>query len=127
MAAGTESVLWLLTPNRRDSGVYSVSVTNSAGGLVSSNATVKIMVPESLQPPIKTVNGYQVPFSDFDGGQMITSDLTNFNFTVQVSTNLAATNWLGFTNNLSVSNSLIIFNDTTATNNPKRFYRVMEQ
>ena len=58
---------------------------------------------------------------------MITSDLTNFNFTVQVSTNLAATNWLGFTNNLSVSNSLIIFNDTTATNNPKRFYRVMEQ
>ena len=52
VAAGTESVLWLLTPNRRDSGVYSVSVTNSAGGLVSSNATVKIMVPESLQPPI---------------------------------------------------------------------------
>ena len=85
------------------------------------------MIPELLQPPTPAGNAYQLLFSDSDGGQMVASDLTNFNFTVQVSTNLAATNWLGLTNNMSVSNSMILFNDTPATNSSKRFYRVKEQ
>jgi hypothetical protein len=64
----------------------------------------------------------QLIFGDADGGALLTTnDMATF--TVQASTNLV--NWSILTNALSVTNGLMLFQDTTA-NSPVRFYRVLE-
>jgi len=119
----TSPQLLLTNVTRIDEGTYSVIVTNSAAGLGSSNAIIRILVPERLAAPILLPGGQlQITFSDADGGNLITSnDLPTF--TVYVSTNLS--NWSVLTNALSITNGTVLLQDTW-TNSPERYYRVTE-
>jgi hypothetical protein len=115
--------LVLTNVSRIDAGTYSVIVTNSQAGLQSSNAVIRVLVPERLAAPILLPGSQlQITFSDADGGNLITSnDLPTF--TVQVSTNL--TNWSVLTNALSITNGMVLLTDTL-TNSPMKYYRISE-
>jgi hypothetical protein len=92
--------------------------------LQSSNAVLRILMPERFGPPaLLPGDTIQLLFNDADGGALLTSnDLATF--TVFASTNL--TSWFSITNTLAVTNGSIIFQDSF-TNAPQRFYRVLEQ
>jgi hypothetical protein len=108
---------------RVDAGTYSVVVSNLTGSLLSSNAIVRVLVPERLAAPVQLPGGgLQLLFADADGGALLTTnDIATF--TVEASTNLV--NWFAISNVLSVTNGMMLFQDTT-TNYPARFYRVLE-
>jgi len=115
--------LILTNVTRIDAGTYSLIVTNSQAGLQSSNAVIRVLVPERLANPVLLPGGQlQLTFSDADGGNLITSnDLPTF--TVLVSTNLF--NWSVLTNALSITNGMVLLQDTW-TNSPMRYYRINE-
>ncbi len=115
--------LVLTNVSRIDAGTYSVVVTNSQAGLLSSNAVIRVLVPERLAAPVLLPGSQlQITFSDADGGNLITSnDLPTF--TVQVSTNL--TDWSVLTNALSITNGMVLLTDTL-TNSPMKYYRISE-
>jgi hypothetical protein len=119
----SQPALTLSNVTRADAGTYSVVVTNVTGSLQSSNAVVRVLVPERFSAPVQLPGGrLQLIFGDADGGALLTTnDIATF--TVQASTNLV--NWSVLTNALSVTNGLMLFQDTT-TNSPVRFYRVLE-
>ena len=119
----TATNLLLTNVTRIDAATYSVIVTNSQVGLQSSNAIVRVLVPERLANPVLLPGGQlQLTFSDADGGNLITSnDLPTF--TVMVSTNL--TNWSVLTNSLSITNGMVLLQDTW-TNSPERYYQISE-
>jgi len=121
---GTNSTLTLSNALRADSATYSVFVSNGFTNAQSTNAVLRILVPERLsQPEVLPGNKIQLSFTDSDGGAMLTTnDLASF--TVFASTNLV--DWFSITNTLSVTNGSIIFEDTL-TNAPQKFYRVLEQ
>lgn len=114
-----------LVTNRANGGVYSVTITNLAGANSSSNALLRVRVPHRLSVPQVIGNGvFRLTSSDQDGGQLSTSDLTNFN--VQVSTSLTPPNWQDLVG-IALSNGVIVVEDTTAPTHPRRFYRVIER
>ena len=119
----TNPNLVLTNVSRIDAGTYSVVVTNSQAGLESSNAIIRVLVPERLAAPILLPGKMlQITFSDADGGNLITSnDLPTF--TVQVSTNLST--WSTLTNALSITNGMVLLTDTF-TNSPMKYYRISE-
>ncbi len=108
---------------RLDAGTYSVIVTNPVAGLQSSNAVVRVLVPERLgSPTLLPGGGLQLLFSDADGGALLTTnDLATF--AVLASTNL--TYWIALTNTLSITNGQVLFQDSRS-NFPARFYRIAE-
>ena len=122
-SGATQTSLNLANVTRLDAGLYSVVVTNPVAGLVSTTATVRVLVPERLTAPARLPGGkLQLIFSDADGGALLTTnDLATF--TVLASPDL--TNWTVLTNTLSVTNGMMLFQDST-TSYPARFYRVVE-
>lgn len=119
----TQANYFLSNVARVDAGTYSVVVSNMNGTLLSSNAIVRVLVPERLAAPMQLPGGgLQLLFADADGGALLTTnDLVTF--TVLASTNLV--DWFAISNVLSVTNGMMLFQDTT-TNYPARFYRVLE-
>lgn len=117
----TNTSLLLSNVVRADSGIYSVSVTNAWGTLLSSNAHLRVLVPQYLQSPGLSAEGkVQIAFSDADGGMLMTNDVANFE--VRASSNLI--DWTTLTNPLSLTNGLLFFEDSASS--PQRFYRVLE-
>lgn len=104
-------------------GTYSVLVTNSAMGVVSSNAVIRVLAAERLGPPLLLPGGQlQLLFDDADGGALLTAnDIASFQ--VLASTNLV--DWTILTNALILTNGQMLLQDSW-TNAPKRFYRVLE-
>ncbi len=119
----TDASLSLNNVSRIDGGTYSVIVTNPAFSLASANAEVRVQVPERLNAPyLVPGGGLNIIFQDSDGGAVITTnDLATFE--VQYSSNFV--NWTTLSNSMSVTNGLVLIQDTT-TNGPARFYRVLE-
>ena len=120
----TGPTLSLTNVLRTAAGTYSVFISNTYSNLESSNAVLRVLVPERLsQPTLLPGNQIQLLFNDADGGAMLTTnDLATF--TVYASTNLV--NWEAITNALILTNGSVIFQDII-TNAPHRFYRVVEQ
>ena len=99
-----------------NTGNYSVTVTNMAGGVASSNALLWVIVPPSVS--LRFLVGY--PLLNLNG-------MASSNFTVQYSTNLVGTNWM---NLRSISNLQTIpyqFLDPAGLGQATRFYRALMQ
>ena len=121
---GNSPVLTLTSVGRIQDGTYAVLVTNSLGGILSSNAVLKVLVPQRLGSPVLLPNGtFQLTSSDADGGLLAPADLANFE--AQVSTNLVK--WAALPNSLSLTNGMLQLQDASRTNYPTRFYRIIEQ
>jgi photosystem II stability/assembly factor-like uncharacterized protein len=121
---GTGETLVLTNVLRSDGGLYSVYVSDGFTNVQSSNALLRVLVPERLgQPVLLPGNRIQLRFDDADGGALLTTnDLATF--TVFASTNL--TDWFALTNTLTVTNGSIVFEDTLNAV-PQKFYRVLER
>jgi hypothetical protein len=127
LPSATNSSLLFANVNRSLTGFYSVSVSNVAGSIVSSNAFLRVFVPQRfVGVPARLADGsFRLLFGDSDGGQLIATNLANLE--LHVSTNLLSTNWLRFTNGFTLTNGMIQFDDADAPNHPRRFYRVIER
>lgn len=91
-------------------GNYSVIVSNSAGFTTSSNAALTLIIPQ----PVLTTSG---------AGVLQWAGLSNLNYTVQSSTNLATTNWTTLGTAAS-PDGVIWFTNAPATET-QRYYRVV--
>jgi hypothetical protein len=123
VVGGNSSTLALNNVGRAQNGTYFVTVTNSGGGVTSSNVTLKVLVPQLLGPPVFSANGTLVLSStDANGGLLSASDLANLQ--AQSSTNLV--DWVTLTNALTLTNGVIQLQDSSATSSPSRYYRILE-
>ena len=119
----------LLTLNnvgRSQNGTYFVTVTNITipnNITVSSNAVLKVLVPQLLGSPMLLPNGsFQLISTDANGGLLSPSDLANFE--AQASTNLL--NWVTLPNALSLTNGMLLLQDGAQSNLTARYYRIIE-
>jgi alpha-tubulin suppressor-like RCC1 family protein len=120
---GNSPTLILSAVARAQDGTYTVLVANSAGDVLSSNAVLKVLVPQLLSTPRLLPNGaLQFTSTDVGGGLLAPADLSDFE--VQASSNLV--NWASLPNALSLTNGLLQLQDATSTNSPSRFYRIIE-
>jgi len=124
----TNSSLALTSVNRANAGSYSVAVSGTAGSLVSSNALLRVLVPQRFtQPPQRLGNGqFRLQFGDTDGATLTAGDIPNIE--VWGTTNLFNTNaWVRLTNGISVVNGQVQVDDAGSAGLPRRFYRVIER
>ncbi len=120
---GTNPDFILPAVARTNAGVYSLTLSNVAGTAVSSNALLTVHVPVQLSTPQPLADG-TIQFSSayVDGWTLTSGDLDRFH--AQVSSNL--TDWVDLNSALTLSNGVMVINDSEATNQPTRFYRVFE-
>jgi alpha-tubulin suppressor-like RCC1 family protein len=117
-------VLNLNNVGRAQNGTYFVTVTNSYGSTVSSNAVLQVLVPQLLASPQLLPNGtFQLLSTDANGGLLSPSDLPNF--AAQASTDLV--NWVTLPNALSLTNGMLLLQDSGSSNYTTRYYRIIEQ
>ena len=120
---GNSPLLALSNVGRSQNGTYCVTVTNAGGSVTSSNAVLKVLVPQILASPTLLPNGtLQLASTDANGGLLQPADLANFE--AQASTDLV--NWVTLTNALSLTNGTLQLQDNSGTNWPARFYRILE-
>lgn len=121
---GNSPSLTLNNACRAQDGVYSVTVTNAGGAVVSSNAVVHVNVPQLLGTPKLLPDGsLQLTSTDVNGGGTLSpSDLPNFE--AQASTDLV--NWVTLPNALSLTNGTLQLSDSSRTNYAARYYRIIE-
>jgi alpha-tubulin suppressor-like RCC1 family protein len=123
MGSGSDTLI-LHNVGRAQNGTYSVTVTDfGIGSTVSSNAVLKVLVPQLLGSPKLLPNGsFQLTSTDANGGLLSPSDLANFE--AQASTNLV--NWVTLPDALSLTNGMLQLRDGTRTNYTARYYRIIE-
>lgn len=122
--AGT--TLTLSSVTRAASGVYSVLVTGSGGSTPSSDATLRVIVPQRLQPPQRTGGGqWQLLFTDPDNA--VGSDLSRFEVHHTANFLGASTVWVTNSGSFTLSNGKILFDHTGSVGTARRFYRVIEK
>jgi alpha-tubulin suppressor-like RCC1 family protein len=118
------SNLTLLSVGRPQNGVYCVQVTNAWGNLFSSNAVLKVLVPQKLGLPVLLPDGtLRLLSGDADGGLLTPADLPNFD--ASASTNL--TDWVTLPGALSLTNGMLLLQEGGTTNWPQRYYRITEK
>lgn len=118
------SVLMVSPATRSNNGIYSVVVSNPGGTTISSNAIVKVLVPQKFAAGALITNGSIIFLSsDSDGGLLSSSDLAGFS--AQASSNLV--DWISLPNALSITNGMLMLQDISQTNFSRRFYRIIEQ
>ncbi|HZL77651.1 MAG TPA: hypothetical protein VFC17_02280, partial [Candidatus Limnocylindrales bacterium] len=124
LGTGT-SMLILNNVGRAQNGTYSVTVSflGATNSTVSSNAVLKVLVPQLLGSPKLLPNGsFQLTSTDANGGLLQPADLANFE--AQASTNLV--NWVTLPNALSLTNGLLQLQDSGQSNFTARYYRLIE-
>jgi alpha-tubulin suppressor-like RCC1 family protein len=116
-------ILSIASATRTNNGSYYAAVSNGGGTTISSNAILKVLVPQRFSSPI-VLNNHTIIFlsGDSDGGLLTSNDLSGF--TAQSSSNLV--NWVTLPNALSITNGLLMLQDPVQSNYPSRFYRILE-
>lgn len=118
----TNSLLMLTNVSHTNAGVYAVLVTNLYGSMLSSNATLAVQVPQQLSGAKLTGGVFKLTAGYADGWPVGSGELTNF--AAQVSSNLVS--WITLSNSLTLSNGFLLFQDSSVTNQPTRFYRIIQ-
>ena len=115
LANATNAFLTLVNIQATNAGAYSVTVSNTAGSVISSNAILTVSAGTLSQPQL----------SDFGYNNGIFSLTVNGDpgpdYIVQVSTNL--TDWNGIFTNYSPTPPFV-WSDSGASNFNQRFYRI---
>jgi len=119
--------LTLTNVHRIHQGYYQAQVTNATGQAVSSNAFVRVVVPPRLQRLLHLPDGrFRFYFTDHDGN-LLTTDLVT-NFVIQASGDLQGWTNVSFNGSgLVFTNGEFLFEDVTATNALRRYFRVLEK
>jgi len=127
LSGATNATLTVSNLTRAAAGTYSVMVSNGIAGVQSSNATVRVLVPQKFaEEPKRLPDGStRLMFGDADGFSLTDSNLPNF--VVEATTNLLSTNWLAYTNGFTITNGMVRFDDPESTGQVRRFYRVIER
>lgn len=124
----TNTTLTLTNVTRLRNGLYQAAVTNVAGVATSSNALVRVRVPQRVASPVFTPGQpFRLRFTDDNGEQPAAVDLTKIE--VQFTTNLLRTNtvWVTLTNGFNIVGGLVELDDPASTNAVRRYYRVIEK
>ncbi|MDB6027936.1 MAG: hypothetical protein JWM68_4159, partial [Verrucomicrobiales bacterium] len=121
----TNSTLSLTNVTRSSIGLYSIRITNAVGSAVSSNALLRVMIPQQMEMPSHLTNGtVRLMFRDADGAVATLPYATNY-FQMRASPNLV--DWETISGNVWLTNGFVLFEDIGTTNLPYRFYFVREQ
>jgi sugar lactone lactonase YvrE len=119
----TNAALVLTNVSRASAGGYAVTVSNTLGSAVSSNALLRVKVPQVLLPPqLAAGDSLLLQFQDLDG--MVASLDYATNFQIQISTNLL--DWRALSGPVRSTNGYLLFEDNNSSNLPDRFYRIVE-
>lgn len=113
---------------RADNGPYTVLVSNAVGTALSSNALLRVRVPQRLPWPERLPDGrMRLLFLDDLGGIPGSNDLSYLE--VQFATNLLTSNivWSRLTNAVTVTNGMLVVEEPAGLPSPRRFYRVIER
>ena len=98
-------------------------VSNPGGEVSSSNATLRVAVPQRFGTPLRLADGSLAFLSqDADGGQLSPGDLASFE--AQASVNLV--DWTPLPGALTLTNCSLMLRDAGSANYPARFYRLLE-
>jgi len=124
LPGATDALLAITNSTRHDSGIYAVAVSNPGGTTLSSNARVRVVVPQELGPAAWLSQGaFALLSRDADGAPLEPADLAGFE--VETSSNLI--DWMPLTNSLTLTSGALLLIDLEATNFPRRFYRILEK
>jgi filamentous hemagglutinin family protein len=109
--------------SRQSEGDYSVMAETDIGLATSSNATLRVLIAQRMDPPQLQSDGtVLITFGDHDGGVFSPADAAGFE--IQTSTNLV--DWFTFPIFLSTQGSdRFGFQDIFSAEAPQRFYRVV--
>ena len=123
LPGATSQYLVLTNVTRRDSATYTLRVTNAVGATLSSNAILKVNMPQQLSAAVLLPDGsFSLASGNADGSLLQPGDLAGFE--VQAATNL--TDWVTLTNALTLTNGSLRLCDPEAATLPRRFYRILE-
>jgi hypothetical protein len=123
LANATAQYLTLTNVARRDSARYALRVFNAGGSVTSSNAILKVIVPQRLSGLRLLPDGSaELTSGDLDGAPLLALDLPMFE--AQTSTNLK--DWTVLHDALIVTNDVLRLRDANRSNYPIRFYRIVE-
>jgi len=110
LSLATNDLLMLFNVQLKQAGSYSVTVTNQAGSVTSSNVLLSVYTTAAA-----TLDEYSL--STDNGFQFRVTGVPGFNYAVEESTNLF--DWISLITNASP----YLFVDENATNSPAQFYR----
>jgi hypothetical protein len=113
--------------SRARSGVYFVAITNAFGSVVSRDATVRVELPQVLEPPELLPDGtVRLRFADPDG--TILADPSRFEVQHSLSLGGPQETWSITPGQVVVSAGQLVFEDRSAPGGELvRFYRVIEK
>jgi phage gpG-like protein len=128
LSGATNPAFNLASVTRADNGFYTVVVSNTVGTATSSNALLRVRVPQRLAVPERLPDGrMRLVFLDDLGGMPGSNDMSYLE--VQFATNLLATNvvWSRLTNAVTGTNGMLLLDEPPGMAGPRRFYRVIER
>lgn len=111
--------------SRAAAGIYSVMV----GGAGSSPAVLRVLVPQRLDPVERLGSGgFRLRFGDHDGSPLGESDKGRFIIQWTTISSSPAFTWNDLANTTrTVSGGKVMLDDTSASSQASRFYRVIER
>lgn len=120
VSGATSSVLTLTAVATNNAGNYRVVVANTYGSITSSVATLTVSFPTNLVPGFTNVAR-----SSSGSVTLGLSGASGYSYVLEATTNLASPNWVPLTTNMPGTNGFWQYTDTSATNYPLRFYRLL--
>lgn len=121
LAGMTNPSLTLTQLTRSDSAAYCVRVTNGFGAVTSSNAFLKVHVPQRLSIASQPDGTIRVYSGDSDGGRLTSGDVTSFR--AYTSSNLVE--WTPAAEPLVLENGSLELRDSSDSG--IRFYLILER